>query len=391
MSRAALADSAAPNAFTGKRFPGIDQFRIWAALMVVAIHTAPLSSIDPTADLLITYCLGRVGVPFFFMVTGYFVLGPLFAASPGKCEGRKAPSVSIRRYLQKLTVLYGLSSLFYLPVALYAGHGQDWRTPAALLRMILFDGCFYHLWYLPAAILGVIILFFLRRLRPKALLALTSVLYLIGLGGDSYYGLILRIPAAETFYQFLFSISSYTRNGIFFAPLFLAMGAILAERNEKIRSRKGGNPPGPNSNRQNPRGLGICLLFSLCLMAGEGLVTYRLGLQRHNSMYLFLAPSMYFLFSWLLTLRGKVRPGLSSLALWIYLIHPFCILVVRLLAKMCGLTWLLVESSPVHFLAVSFLSLLASLGGRALLSRVRKTWGEHLQRRLPSKDKEESL
>lgn len=48
-----------------KRYGGIDHFRMIAAFLVVAIHIAPLSYWNENIDYLITYCLGRVAVPFF--------------------------------------------------------------------------------------------------------------------------------------------------------------------------------------------------------------------------------------------------------------------------------------------------------------------------------------
>ena len=59
-----------------KNYAAIDNFRLVAALLIVAIHTAPLASFSETADFLVTYCFGRVGVPFFLMVSGFFVLAP---------------------------------------------------------------------------------------------------------------------------------------------------------------------------------------------------------------------------------------------------------------------------------------------------------------------------
>ena len=56
-------------------YPSIDKFRMIAALFVVAIHVAPLSSYHEKADFFVTYCLGRMAVPFFLVVTGYFTLG----------------------------------------------------------------------------------------------------------------------------------------------------------------------------------------------------------------------------------------------------------------------------------------------------------------------------
>ena len=50
------------------------------------------------------------------------------------------------------------------------------------------------------------------------------LLYLCGLLGDSYYGLAAKVPALKWPMGKLFAISSYTRNGLFFAPLFLMLG-----------------------------------------------------------------------------------------------------------------------------------------------------------------------
>ena len=59
-----------------KNYAAIDNFRLIAALLIVAIHTGPLESFSGTADFLVTYCAGRIAVPFFLMVTGFFVLAP---------------------------------------------------------------------------------------------------------------------------------------------------------------------------------------------------------------------------------------------------------------------------------------------------------------------------
>lgn len=44
---------------------GLDRFRLAAALLVVAIHTSPLTCLSPKADFLLTRVLARVAVPFF--------------------------------------------------------------------------------------------------------------------------------------------------------------------------------------------------------------------------------------------------------------------------------------------------------------------------------------
>ncbi|MBD5383657.1 MAG: acyltransferase, partial [Ruminococcaceae bacterium] len=50
----------------------LDIFRVIAAVLVIAIHTAPLETTAPDADFFLTRILARIAVPFFFMVTGMF-------------------------------------------------------------------------------------------------------------------------------------------------------------------------------------------------------------------------------------------------------------------------------------------------------------------------------
>ena len=52
----------------------IDKFRIIAAILIIAIHTYPLISINETLDFAFTHVFCRIGVPMFLMITGYFIL-----------------------------------------------------------------------------------------------------------------------------------------------------------------------------------------------------------------------------------------------------------------------------------------------------------------------------
>ena len=91
-----------------KNYAAIDTFRLAAALMIVEIHTSPLKSFNETLDFLLTYCFGRIGVPFFLMVTGYFVLAPYQRGTAGLG--------SMGKFLKKTAVLYLIATLVYLPL-----------------------------------------------------------------------------------------------------------------------------------------------------------------------------------------------------------------------------------------------------------------------------------
>lgn len=302
---------------TARKLVGIEYFRVAAAFLVVAIHCSPLLTYSETADFIFTRVLARAAVPFFFMVTGYFVIG-----KPEKT----------RKFLKKTGVIYLASILLYLPLNLYAGNFAG-LTPGAALTQLLFEGTFYHLWYLPAALLGVLVASLLARSRVG--LGIAGALYLLGLLGDSYWGLVSGVPVVSDAYNVVFSVAGYTRNGLFFAPLFLLLGAAM--RSTKL--------PGKGASAA-----GLAAAFAL--MLAEAFLLRRLGWQRHDSMYVFLPAVMYFLFARLLIPRGRGVGWLAPFSLLVYILHPWVIVLVRGAARVAGLWGPLVENSVGHYLAV---------------------------------------
>jgi len=318
---------------------GIDRFRQIAALLIVGIHTYPLSSINESLNFFVVNVFSRIAVPFFLMVTGFFLL-------PQYLSKEKSSAGPLIKFIKKTGLFYAIATVLYLPVGIYAGYYFRGVKAVAIFRSIIFDGTFYHLWYLPASIIGVMLLYLLgRRFSIRTVLGIAALLYIIGLFGDSYYGLAVNVPLLNTAYSAGFRVFTYTRNGLFYAPVFLAMGAMLAKTGHRLDVR-------------------ISLLgfaASMLLMLGEGSVLRLAGFQRHDSMYAALLPCMFFLFQLLLTQKGKTRPILRDATTWVYILHPLFIIAVRGAAKATGLTGLLVENSMVHYMAVCLLTVAVSL------------------------------
>lgn len=336
---------------TEKNYGGLDIFKMIAAFLVVAIHTSPLASFSAAADFFLTRELARLAVPFFFMVTGYFVLSD-------RLWGEGKDLRPIWRYLRKTVLLYAAAIILYLPIGIYAGHYKD-LTPFRAIKMLLFDGTFYHLWYFPALILGILILCLLARFCSlKAGLAVSAVLYVIGLFGDSYFGLIADVPGISKAYEMGFVLFSYTRNGLFLAPLFLAMGAWL--------KRKGG--------KRAPVFNAVGFVVTFALMTLEGFVLRYFDLQRHDSMYFLLPACMFFLYRLVLSWNRKSVGALRTISTWIYVLHPAMIVAVRGAAKVLPgkAAALLVDNSLIHYLAVSVCSLAAALAVAVALARLRR-------------------
>ncbi len=308
----------------------LDWARLAAALLVVCNHTAPLASFTAAGDFFLSRVMARLAVPLFLMISGYFL--------------EQSDWQSARRLMKKTALLYAAAAALYLPLNLYAG-----QVTPDFFRKLATDGTFYHLWYFPALLLGVPLAKRLRRLGLRAALAAAGALYLIGLGGDSYYGLMARLPAAEALYGAFFRVFSYTRCGLFYVQLFLLLGAA--------------------GLRLSRSAAALGTLAGLAAMTAEAFWLRSRGLQRHDSMYLLLPLVMVCLFAWLLAANRGQRRDLRTLSALVYLLHPWCIVLVRGAAGALECDRWLVENSLVHFAAVTLLT--AVLSGLILTLRPR--------------------
>ena len=317
-----------------KEYVGLDYFKFIAAFLVIAIHTSPLATFTETGDFIFTRIIARVAVPFYFMTSGFFLV------SRYACNTDK-----LRAFLKKMAVIYGISILVYIPLNVYNRYFSMEHLLPNLMKDIFFDGTMYHLWYLPASMFGAVIAWILvRKTGFYKALGITILLYLVGVFGDIYYGVVSNIPTIQIIYNYMFEIFDYTRNGLFFAPVFFVMSGMIADKVDRISRKK----------------CIVGLSVSILLMLAEGMVLHVFDLQRHDSMYFMLLPCMYFLFNLLIQLKRQRKEMLRTMALIIYIIHPMVIVAVRLMAKILRSQTLLVENSLIHYLAVCIVSVVIS-------------------------------
>ena len=165
----------------------------------------------------------------------------------------------------------------YLPLNIYNGYFNQANLLLNMLKDLVFDGTLYHLWYLPASMLGMLIAWqVVQKLDYSKGLIVAGLLYLIGLFGDSYYGIAVKLPGVKSIYDLLFELFDYTRNGIFFAPVFLMLGGLIAEKKRRMTQAQAI----------------VGLIGSFLLLIAEAMLLHKNGFQRHDSMYVFLLPCM---------------------------------------------------------------------------------------------------
>lgn len=134
------------------RLPGIDVLRLLAALCVVSLHvdTASFPFLGGAFDDQLRLA-GRWAVPFFFLVTGYFL-------------GRRQAEDALCSALPRALLVAVVANVLLLP---YDWHWEG--RPATLARLakpeVLALGVQVHLWYLSANVLALLVLLTVAHYR----------------------------------------------------------------------------------------------------------------------------------------------------------------------------------------------------------------------------------
>ena len=275
-----------------KYFGAFDYFRIIAAALVIFIHAPAVPFLGDTGNLLLSGTFARIAVPFFFAVTGFFTD---FSSAD-----------AIKKLVKKTALMYIAATAVYLPYGSYF----------ASIKQILFDGTFYHLWYFPAAAMGAVIVFWLKKLPTVPAVVIASLLYTFGLCGDSYRVLAKNIEPLSKTLDVLSNVFSFTRNGLFFAPLFLLLGNILGN---KVRRALEQNRL-PRLFITTP-----CFVLSLGMLIAERFSLKEITFSPNDNMFISLVPCTIFLLLILSAIRLKPRPILRQISMWIYIVHPIII------------------------------------------------------------------
>ena len=88
-------------------FIAVDFFRLLFAIGIVALHLAPMQDINETLNYFVVHVLTRLGVPFFFLVSGFFLQ-------------KKIQDVQkVKAYLARIFQLYVIYTVLYLPQIVY--------------------------------------------------------------------------------------------------------------------------------------------------------------------------------------------------------------------------------------------------------------------------------
>ena len=212
-----------------ERNSSVDIFRIIAALMVVSIHTGPLSEFGYNWWYTTAQILPRLGVPFFFCTMGYYYIGALLKGQY-KCWNT----------MKRLLITYGLWSMIYYLQDIGQVIEGSISVSAFIVncfKQFILYGSREHFWFFPAVFFSIVTATVFAQVKRLAWLAGGSLIaYMLGLLGCSYYGVGNRIPLVSYFINL--PQYDWIRRMVLMGLPFFMMGYYLQRVElQKIRTR----------------------------------------------------------------------------------------------------------------------------------------------------------
>lgn len=269
----------------------IDILKLIMALLVVGIHTEPFSFniwFDRGFGIITRMC-----VPFFFITSAYLYW---------------IKDKSLLQYLQRIALLYIIWSIIYLPFDLKTLSLMDIKE---ILYRYLWIGNDHALWYLYGSIIGFIITYILLKLlSPKAILIIATLFLIIGCIKSTWS------PLFENIFSIKISDWLGSRNGLFYAFPYIALGMFLAK-----------NPTYITKNRF--RSLALSFITSLIFLGIESFIFVIFFHTKSTILWFSVLPCTFFLF--LIALRINIHLNkevclfLRKISILIYVSHTFFI------------------------------------------------------------------
>lgn len=278
------------------RNPSIDILKLGLSFLIVALHIFPVSGLKDITGILsyeIANGITRIGVPTFFVISGYLLRNKL---------NDKAYLI---KYAKRILILFLVWQLIYLPDMIRFYRLGRFSTFDLVLKLVY---GYWHLWYLQATVCAVFMLYFLRMQSVSKKIIWALLLFFTGYVFQLAYktNLLNDVPALK----FAYEVTGTSRNFIFMGYPFLVLGSLY-EYWRKVVVK-----------------INFLLLPFWILLFGEVYLYYTLkvGALDFN---IAILPLSLFLFSIAVEKQSALKWNINpTLSLGIYLCHPYAIRLV---------------------------------------------------------------
>ncbi len=205
---------------SGKENITIDVLKYLFACAIPLLHVATADSLQGT----VAQYISRLGVPFFFAASGYFLSAKIEADPANK-------GAIAKRYILRIFKMYCIWEIIYAPLQLAGVFPEQGLRGLALWAQTLVMQSPSYLWYLVATIVGVFL--FALTYRKAFAIPLAIGIYVIGTLMNSYRPFIDG-GGLDILNQY-YAVFLTTRNGVFFGFPLILVGSLV--RSVKLSRR----------------------------------------------------------------------------------------------------------------------------------------------------------
>ena len=204
-------------------FDCVNIAKLILAIAVVAMHCALVPDHS-----LIMILLCRLGVPYFFVASGFFL--------QRKCTVNPL-SLAVKGYIKRLFSPYAVFSVVWIIQLLIddaIAQTGFWEAALKLLQYLLFfpRGA---LWYVWASIIGVLMLYpFMKRNKLIHALPLGILLFAVGLLANNYYFIAESRAWLKPIVDGYLRIFLVSNNAPLVGFVFLLIGMLMSEYYDKL-------------------------------------------------------------------------------------------------------------------------------------------------------------
>lgn len=242
--------------------------------------------------------ISTIGVTSFFIISGFLLYK------------KTVTKERLRKQVFRILKLYGCWTIVYFPLIIYEylKHRVDIsHIVVDFAQKAIFDGTYYHLWYLPSLIVAMCIVYVMKN-RRLVLMLVTSGLMIIGILTNAYG---LRFP------QMYYTIFLTTRNGLFMGSFLVAIGKCFADYGDNLRKFKH---------------FKLVLLVAIISLYSEGVLVSKYDSQIIIDMTFSTVMVAVILVGFMISrVQMKVSKTVRNASTLIYFMHPWIIFLVALL------------------------------------------------------------
>lgn len=265
------------------------------ALGIVALHSGFL--LETKYGFYIHTVLFRLGVPFFFICSGYFV---------GNINKTK-----FSKYMKKIIPTYLLLSIFYLIVNMLRFDSFTAENIINGVWYILIGKSQSIMWYVGALITSTIILLHLNNKKKLQIaLIISLILYIIGLSFNTY-AFLIKENSFKFLYDFLIQKFENNSNAFFLGFLFVGIGYYIRNYYK-----------GKDTHKNKIRNIILLIIGFAILIAEVNLIKKHIDLVSNYEYYLSHLIIIPCLFSLSLSTKLVLKTDyLRKISTYIYYFH----------------------------------------------------------------------